>query len=51
VATLVGQRVFGIAPGYEDVLDRDELRHDSMMGVLAGLNSSRRIVPQVALVS
>ena len=27
VATLVGQRVFGIALGYEDVLDHDDLRH------------------------
>ena len=35
VATLVGQRVFGIALGYEDVSDRDELRHDPVMGVLA----------------
>ena len=36
VATLVGQRIFGIALGYEDVLDHDELRHDPMMAVLAG---------------
>ncbi len=28
VATLVGQRVFGIALGYEDLIDHDELRHD-----------------------
>lgn len=28
VATMVGQRVFGIALGYEDLLDHDELRHD-----------------------
>src|SRR5262249_16611931 len=34
VATLVGQRIFGIALGYEDVLDHDELRHDPMMAVL-----------------
>jgi hypothetical protein len=26
--TLVGQRVFGIALGYEDLNDHDELRHD-----------------------
>jgi hypothetical protein len=36
VATLVGQRVFGIALGYEDLNDHDELRHDPMMEVLAG---------------
>ena len=27
VSTLVGQRVFGIALGYEDLIDHDELRH------------------------
>ena len=31
VATLVGQRVFGIALGYEDLNDHDELRHDPLM--------------------
>ena len=35
VRTLVGQRVFGIALGYEDINDHDELRHDPMMAVLA----------------
>jgi Transposase DDE domain group 1 len=28
VATLIGQRVFGVALGYEDLNDHDELRHD-----------------------
>ncbi len=28
VATLVGQRVFGLVLGYEDLNDHDELRHD-----------------------
>ena len=36
VATLVGQRVFGITLGYEDLNDHDELRHDPVMAVLAG---------------
>jgi hypothetical protein len=36
VRTLVAQRVFGIALGYEDLNDHDELRHDPIMGVLAG---------------
>ena len=35
VSTLVGQRVFGIALGYEDLNDHDELRHDPVMAVLA----------------
>jgi len=36
VPTLVGQRVFGIALGYEDINDHDDLRHDPVMAVLAG---------------
>ena len=42
VATLVGQRVFGIALGYEDVSDHDHLRHDPVMAVLAGKLTARR---------
>jgi len=36
VSTLVGQRIFGIALGYEDLNDHDELRHDPVMATLAG---------------
>jgi hypothetical protein len=42
VVTLVGQRVFGIALGYEDLNDHDDLRHDPMMAVLAGKLEARR---------
>jgi hypothetical protein len=42
VATLVGQRVFGIALGYEDLNDHDELRHDPVMAALAGKLEARR---------
>ena len=42
VVTLVGQRVFGIALGYEDLNDHDELRHDPMLAVLAGKLQARR---------
>jgi len=42
VATLVGQRVFGIALGYEDLNDHDDLRHDPIMAVLAGKLTARR---------
>jgi Transposase DDE domain group 1 len=42
VTTLVGQRVFGIALGDEDLVDHDELRHDPAMAVLAGKLSARR---------
>ena len=42
VATLVGQRVFGLALGYEDLNDHDELRHDPVMAVLAGKLEARR---------
>ena len=42
VVTLVGQRVFGIALGYEDLNDHDALRHDPVMAVLAGKLEARR---------
>ena len=34
--TLVGQRVFGLLPGYEDLNDHDELRKEPVFAVLAG---------------
>jgi hypothetical protein len=34
--------VFGIALGYEDLNDHDELRHDPLMAALAGKLESRR---------
>src|SRR5215831_4827184 len=40
--TLVGQRVVGIALGYEDLNDHDQLRHDPVMAVLAGKLKARR---------
>jgi Transposase DDE domain group 1 len=42
VVTLLRQRVFGIALGYEDLNDHDELRRDPMMAVLAGKLAARR---------
>jgi Transposase DDE domain group 1 len=36
VETLVGQRIFGLALGYEDLNDHDELRWDPSFAVLAG---------------
>jgi Transposase DDE domain group 1 len=36
VQTLVMQRIFGIALGYEDLNDHDELRRDPVLAVLAG---------------
>jgi len=42
VPTLVGQRVFGIALGYEDLIDHDQLRHDPALAVLAGKLTTRR---------
>jgi Transposase DDE domain group 1 len=37
VSSLVGQRVFGIALGYEDLIDPDQLRHDPVKAVLDGM--------------
>jgi hypothetical protein len=42
VSGLVGQRVFGIALGYEDLIDHDELRHDPVMAVLGGKFEAHR---------
>ena len=42
VETLVGQRVFGIALGYEDLVDHDELRRDPVLGAVLGRLEARR---------
>jgi hypothetical protein len=42
VETLVMQRVVGIALGYEDLNDHDQLRHDPVMAVLAGKLAASR---------
>ena len=42
IVSLVGQRVFGIAHGYEDLNDHDESHHDPLMAVLAGKLEARR---------
>jgi hypothetical protein len=42
VATLVRQRIFAMALGYEDLNDHDTLRHDPVMAVLAGKLKARR---------
>ena len=42
IATLIGQRVFGIALGYEDLIDHDRLRHDPVLAILAGKLRARR---------
>ena len=42
VRTLVLQRVVGIALGYEDLNDHDELRYDPVLAVLAGKLEARR---------
>ncbi len=44
VRTLLGQRVFGIALGYEDLNDHEALRHDPVFGALLGkLTATRRV--------
>jgi hypothetical protein len=42
VETMVAQRVFGIALGYEDLIDHDQLRHDPVLATLAGKLTARR---------
>jgi hypothetical protein len=40
--SMVGQRVFGIALGYEDLIDHDELRRDPVLGTVLGRLEARR---------
>jgi hypothetical protein len=42
VETLVAQRIHGIALGYEDLNDHDELRHDPVLGLVSGKTGARR---------
>jgi Transposase DDE domain group 1 len=42
VRTLIGQRVFGIALGYEDLNDHESLRHDPVFGALLGKLAAKR---------
>jgi Transposase DDE domain group 1 len=42
VKTLVGQRVLGLALGYEDLIDHDELRHDPLLGAVLGKLAPQR---------
>ena len=42
VEAMVAQRVFGIALGYEDLIDHDQLRHDPVLATLAGKLTARR---------
>lgn len=42
VRTLVGQRVFGIALGHEDLVDHDDLRHDPVLAAMMGKLTARR---------
>jgi hypothetical protein len=42
IRTLIGQRLFGIALGYEDLNDHEQLRHDPVFGALLGKLEARR---------
>ena len=42
LATLVGQRVFALALGYEDLVDHDTLRHDPVLATVIGKLGVRR---------
>ena len=42
VATLVGQRVFALALGYEDLVDHEQLRHDPVLAAVTGKLTARR---------
>ena len=42
IGAMVALRVFGIALGYEDLVDHDGLRHDPVLAALAGKLEARR---------
>jgi hypothetical protein len=42
VESMLMQRICGIALGYEDVIDHDELRHDPVLAALVGKLAARR---------
>ena len=49
VRTILGQRVFGMALGYEDLNDHETLRHDPVFGVLLGkLTAGRKCCAPLA---
>ncbi len=48
VLELVGQRVFALALGYEDLNDHDELRHDPLLAVLVGKDDPTGMNRQLA---
>ncbi|MGA2190967.1 MAG: IS1380 family transposase [Steroidobacteraceae bacterium] len=49
VRTLIGQRVFGMALGYEDLNDHESLRHDAVFGTLLGKLEPKRRADCAAL--
>jgi Transposase DDE domain group 1 len=42
IETMVAQRVFGIALGYEDLVDHDHLRYEPVLATLAGKLKAKR---------
>ena len=42
LTTLVGQRVFALALGYEDLVDHDTLRHDRVLAAVSGKLAAQR---------
>jgi hypothetical protein len=42
VGEMLSQRIYGLALGYEDLNDHEQLRHDALFGVLAGRAEGER---------
>ena len=38
ILEMLSQRIYGLALGYEDINDHEQLRHDAVFGILAGRN-------------
>ena len=44
IVEMVSQRLYGLALGYEDLNDHDQLRNDPVFGLLAGKSTLNRMV-------
>jgi hypothetical protein len=42
VREMLSQRIYGLALGYEDINDHEQLRHDPLIGLLAGRKDAER---------
>ena len=47
IESLIGQRIYGLVMGYEDLNDHEELRHDPMFALALGKRIGRKNEPAI----